>query len=259
MNNAKNFLMLRWINNNVVNMVSTIHTGYETATRLRRRPRENPVNKNHIRMVWGELPVIPVSIPRIVDDYNHWMGGVDKADQLIAYYRHNLRCRRNWMPIFFHCLDIIRINAFIIAKSRDPKQVHKSFLVDWVEAINKRADAIEYGNTHQAIAALKTPPSSSTGKRRRSRMSHTNPELPLYRLYGSRQDHVVSIGKVQRNCTYCAFLHDACQGKDWGWNRLTSYQDTSKILYGMFGSPLHRPFQCVSQLEWLIEIVVAIY
>ena len=205
LNDVKNFLILRWIDNNVVTMVSTIHTGYETAIRLRWKPRENQVNKAHVRNVWGELPVIPISIPKVIDNYNHWMGGVDLADQYISYYRPNIRCRRTWMPIFLHCLDIIRVNAYLVAKLRDPKLKHKTFVVDWIEALNKRADAIEYGNTRQIIASLKTPP--STGKRKRMRMSHTRPDLPEYRRYGGRSEHQVCIGLKQRNCTYCAYLY----------------------------------------------------
>ena len=39
-----------------------------------------------------------------------------EVDQLIAYYRPNLHCRRTWMPIFFHGLDVVRLNAYIVCK-----------------------------------------------------------------------------------------------------------------------------------------------
>ena len=45
------------------------------------------------------------------------MGGVDKANQLIAYYCPDLRCRRTWMPILFHILDCMRVNAYIACKA----------------------------------------------------------------------------------------------------------------------------------------------
>jgi len=31
----------------------------------------------------------------LIDDYNHWMGGVDVVDQQVSYYHPNLCCRRN--------------------------------------------------------------------------------------------------------------------------------------------------------------------
>lgn len=47
----------------------------------------------------------------LIDDYNHWMGGVDISDQRIAYYHPNLRCLRNWIPIFIQIVSIIRSNS----------------------------------------------------------------------------------------------------------------------------------------------------
>jgi hypothetical protein len=99
MNDAKDFKIARWIDNNVVTMVSTVHTGEESIERVRRKPRPTSVNWRHLELVWGANPVREIRIPCMIDDYNHWMGGVDKADQLIAYYRPNLRCRRVWMPL----------------------------------------------------------------------------------------------------------------------------------------------------------------
>ena len=33
-------------------------------------------------------------ISTLINNYNHWMLGVDLVDQLIAYYRPKIRCRR---------------------------------------------------------------------------------------------------------------------------------------------------------------------
>eukprot|EP00171_Calliarthron_tuberculosum_P022482 IDg22482t1 len=40
-----------------------------------------------------------IKVLRFIDDYGHWMAGVDLADQLISYYASDLRCRRTWMPM----------------------------------------------------------------------------------------------------------------------------------------------------------------
>jgi hypothetical protein len=47
--------------------------------------------------IWGYNWVADIDNPGegVVDDYNHWMGGCDKAYQMISYYRPRLRCRRN--------------------------------------------------------------------------------------------------------------------------------------------------------------------
>ena len=96
------FLIARWIDNNVVTMVTNVHTSQEEIERTRKRPRPTATNRNHIRTVWGDNHTRDVFIPGIIDDYNHWMLGVDKSDQYIAYYRPNLcgsplRCV--WTPI----------------------------------------------------------------------------------------------------------------------------------------------------------------
>lgn len=64
------------------------------------------------------------------------MLGIDKADQFIAYYRPKIRCRRTWIPIMLHSLDILRANAYIIHEQLCRKEEeseedkgHKSFLL----------------------------------------------------------------------------------------------------------------------------------
>ena len=61
LNDERNFLILRWVDNNIVTMVSTIHTGEETIVRNRRKPRVTSTNKNHLNTVWGNRPKVPIS------------------------------------------------------------------------------------------------------------------------------------------------------------------------------------------------------
>ena len=54
MNNPKgNFQMFRWIDNNVVKMVSNIHMGTkdEVVMKPRKKPRINEFNRKHIRLL----------------------------------------------------------------------------------------------------------------------------------------------------------------------------------------------------------------
>ena len=95
MNDKNNYRMFRWVDNSVVKFVSNVHTGKkdESIEKDRRRPRVNLVNKNAVRVIWGDEARKNIKIPGIVDDYNHWMLGVDVADQLISSLRPKLRCR----------------------------------------------------------------------------------------------------------------------------------------------------------------------
>jgi hypothetical protein len=109
LNEKEGYMTMRWIDNGEVLMITNMHTGMESVERERKRPRITNINKRNVLAIWGNDPVKKMEIPAVIDDYNHFMGGVDKADQLIQSYRPDIRCRRTWMPIFLHCMDIARI------------------------------------------------------------------------------------------------------------------------------------------------------
>jgi hypothetical protein len=138
------------------------------------------------------------------------MGGVDLADQLFSYYRPNLRCVRTWMPIFLHCLDIVRVNAVIVHKRRrggDPKFEQKVFICEWVQRLNQRADLIDYQMTRNAVATFATPPQERNTTTKRRRLSHTAQLLPPNRLNGPRTNHLAVMGDKKTFCIYCPYLY----------------------------------------------------
>ena len=95
MNNEMNFQICRWVDNNIVTMVSILYNGMETPVkRQQKRPKLINTNRNHVKAVWGTSSVTTVAILRVINDYNHWMGGVNKANQRIAYYCPDICCRR---------------------------------------------------------------------------------------------------------------------------------------------------------------------
>lgn len=172
--------------------------------------RVNQANRAHVNTVWGNSPVKQIEIPGFIDDYNHWMLGVDKSDQLISYYRPKLRFRRYWMAMMAHGLDIIRINSYIIHKklSSCPKMSHKQYLTEFIEALIGRANQEKFGWTRQGRA--KTP-SPKAGAKRKYRMSKINPQLPDCRFRGRLEEHTVILdqgekGLKQLQCIYCAYL-----------------------------------------------------
>jgi hypothetical protein len=71
-------------------MCTTVHEGIETVLRKRKHPRENQFNKRNVRAVWGNNWSDNVVIPQVIDDYNKYKGGVDKAYQLISNYKPKL-------------------------------------------------------------------------------------------------------------------------------------------------------------------------
>ena len=62
----------------------------------------------------GNYTKIKVQRPGIIGDYNLGMGGTDKNDQRISYYRTGVRSRRWPIRIFFHMLSACVVNSFIL-------------------------------------------------------------------------------------------------------------------------------------------------
>ncbi len=61
------FFIFCWVDNNVVTMVSTIHSGEEVIKQRRRRPRDNQYKKQFLPLVFKERAVADVEIPQEID------------------------------------------------------------------------------------------------------------------------------------------------------------------------------------------------
>ena len=67
--------------------------------------------------------------PTVIEKYNTYMGGVDKADQLVTYYGYPHFSKKWWKQVFFHLLDMTIVNAYILYKqsSTTKKLSHMDF------------------------------------------------------------------------------------------------------------------------------------
>lgn len=57
-----------------------------------------------------------VPCPEAISDYNKYMGGVDRMDQMHSAYNVARKSRRWWIKLFYYFFDMTIINAFIIFK-----------------------------------------------------------------------------------------------------------------------------------------------
>ena len=72
-----------------------------------------------------------LQIPKIVDDYNHYMGEVDIADQLRSYYNCQLITHHTWFPLFFWILDTTLVNCFFLYQNvSDTKMSSRDFRIN---------------------------------------------------------------------------------------------------------------------------------
>ena len=94
-------LGVQWQDNSSVHFWTTIHTLDERTIVQRKKPRMSSSNGPAIRRVFGPTERSNVAIPVITNDYNRYKVGVDVADQYRSYYFTQLKCLRNWPPIFY--------------------------------------------------------------------------------------------------------------------------------------------------------------
>jgi len=129
-------------------------------------------------------------IPSMVDDYNHFMNGVDIADQLRAKFTTEQRTHRTWLPLFYFCLDTAIVNAYIlymahwnpsVAVKKKIRSTYRTFRKNLVNSL-----LIWYTLTTLRI--------------------YTNPgQLPRARLDKPRQIHQRVKSNSCGKCLFCRF------------------------------------------------------
>ena len=152
-------LVARWMDNGLFLMVSTMHKPGTVTKVFRRRPRKTVKNRRHVEEVWGNESRCWIYIPQVVDDYNKGMGGVDITDQRIAYYAPDIRCRRNWLPMFLQMLSMIRNNSYVVHESilKDKASSHKTFILDMIRALLRCGRNHPNRSTRQSSTSLPPP------------------------------------------------------------------------------------------------------
>jgi hypothetical protein len=61
----------------------------------------------------------------MVDDYNHFMNGVDITDQLREKFTTQIQSSRTWMPMFYYLLDTAICNAYVLSEHHQKSQGFK--------------------------------------------------------------------------------------------------------------------------------------
>ena len=94
-----------WMDRKAVTVMSTSTQPQASAT-VQRRQRDGSR--------------IPVTCPESMLQYNAYMGGVDRGDQVRGYYSCRTKSRKFYKYIFYFLLDVAITNAFILHKECNP-------------------------------------------------------------------------------------------------------------------------------------------
>ena len=117
-------LCVTWKDKRLVRVISTIH------------PLQEDNSWCQVRRHRGRhIPTI-VDCPVAVRDYNIYMRGVDRGDQLITLYNGGRRTKKWWKRIFWHDIESILLNAHILYNSQKPqRQPYLTFKSKLVEQL----------------------------------------------------------------------------------------------------------------------------
>ena len=129
--------------------------------------------------------------PKVVDDYNRSMNGVDRADQYTVYYSFIRKSVKWWRKLFFWLFEVTVVNSYILhcAHTSNP-MTHLQFRQSLVEALV---------SSHLTAA----PPRPRQGRPRKRTRSSEDPER-----FNLQLGHFPKRGEM-KECVYCS---DASHG-----------------------------------------------
>ena len=124
-------LALQWIDSKPVSILSTLHSANDKVVCKRRMKSE------------GKYEKISIPQPLAIHDYNQYMNGVDRSDQMLSSHNISLKCYKWWKTLFFHLVDIAVVNSFLLfqeyrAQNADKEALHRPrsySIVDYREAL----------------------------------------------------------------------------------------------------------------------------
>lgn len=129
-----NVMEFAWKDAQVVLFMSTVNDGQKSIITSRRRPALTGSSAKQTRKVFGNAVVKDLPIPTFINDYNHYMLGVDLADQRRSYYNTQRPHMKTWKPLWHFLIDVIIVNCYLLfsyySSSDYHRDTHKQFRKD---------------------------------------------------------------------------------------------------------------------------------
>ena len=115
----KEVLQLTWRDSSMVLFMTNCMDGRILVKKLRKRPAA-ALRDPQLRTLYGDLPVKRLLISLFINEYNHKMNGVDRADQQRSNYRTARKAFKTWRPLWDYLLFITICNMALILSKLSP-------------------------------------------------------------------------------------------------------------------------------------------
>lgn len=175
--------VIQWHDKRVVSVLSTLHD--DTPVPVQRRSRRAPGGQETVQK------------PQAVVEYNKFMGGVDRGDQLLTYYGYPHRTHKWWRRAFFFLFDAAVVNSYVLYKQQQQGghcHTHEKFRIELVKDLLAAAN-------QPGLTALSPPAPPSRGHR----AEVLNPLSRLHERHFPGQLGKTAAGKqIQQDCTVCS-------------------------------------------------------
>ncbi|KAM9316151.1 piggyBac transposable element-derived protein 4-like [Gastrophryne carolinensis] len=90
-------------------------------------------------------PRAPSQKPRCIKDYNKFMGGVDKTDQILTYYNATRKSRAWYKKVAIHLVQMATYNSFVVFKAAVPGSN-----LSFIKYQQQLLPALLFGDTEEA-------------------------------------------------------------------------------------------------------------
>ena len=141
---------------------------------------------------------------KVVKEYNNSMGGVDLSDMLIALYRTNIKTKRWYLKVLFHCVDIAKVNAWLLYRRHcEQSNIAKKKQLALLSSTTQIASALINAYSTQKPVTPGRPPKRkvvTTPPPQRSRPQ----AIPVDDARSDQTSHWPEYRTKKSRCRYCS-------------------------------------------------------
>lgn len=121
---SKQILLVKYSDKKELYLMSTVET-------------DTPIGTGRFKKPSADAPEKEIMMPKLVDDYNMYMNGVDRSDQMSSYFALRLKTMKWWKRLHFHVFNLVVVNSYILYKeyTGNLNMSHRMFRVKLVQSL----------------------------------------------------------------------------------------------------------------------------